>query len=228
MDELMPLIVLLFLALCVAVPAGFRRLRRVYEQQRARRLAARRAAEDLHRRRVAAHAKRKQQNATIARLGRELQIPLLQLSRAHDFRRAATFAKRAQPVPLSFRRRQFIRFRAALVDRLASLLAEGGDRDSLVRSLTELVHALGVAGYEANYILAEAEARLRGPAIAPPSLEDRLRQVHCGHAQRLEAIRALAELEDDVREQLLEAEEQRFAEEMLRTAEPNGDVDLTR
>jgi hypothetical protein len=41
------------------------------------------------------------------------------------------------------------------------------------------------------------------------------------------AIRALAELDEDVREQLIEAEEQRFADEMLRTAEPSGNEDLT-
>jgi hypothetical protein len=160
-------------------------------------------------------------------LGRELQIPLLQLGCAHDFRRAAAFAKRAKPVPLSFRRRQFSRFRAALVERLTTLLAEGSDRETLVRSLTELVRGLGVAGYEANYILAEAEVQLRGPDIQPPSLEDRLRQVHREHAQRLLAIRALAELDEDVREQLIEAEEQRFADDMLRTAEPSGNEDLT-
>jgi hypothetical protein len=227
MDELLPLFVFLFLVLCAAVPAGLSRLRHVYERQRAQLLAARRAAEDLHRRRVVAHGRRKQREATIARLGRELQIPLLQLGCAHDFRRAAAFAKRAKPVPLSFRRRQFTRFRAGLVERLATLLAEGGDRETLVRSLTELVRGLGMAGYEASYILAEAEAQLRGPDIQPPSLEDRLRQVHREHAQRVQAIRHVAELEDDVREQLIEAEEQRFADEMLRTAEPNDNEDLT-
>jgi len=228
MDDLLLLIVVLALPVCFAVSAVARQVWHSVERQRAKRLAARRAAENLQRRRLAAHAKRKQRESTIARLGRQLQIPLLQLGRAHDFRRAAVFAKLAKPVPLSFRRRQFTRFRPALVDHLAKLLADGGDCEKLPRSLAELVRGLGVAGYEADYILAEAEARLREATRPPGSLEEQLRQIHREHAQRLQAIRALTELDDDVREQLVEAEVHRFSEQMLCTAQPNGNQDLTR
>jgi hypothetical protein len=208
----------------LAVRSVILRLRR----RQKRRLTARRAATDLHRRHMAEHTKRKQRDNAIREKARLLQIPLTQLEKALDFRRAAGFARRAQAVPRSFRRRQFGRFRSALIGHLVKQLAKGGNRDMLLRSLVQLARGLGVAGYEAEYMLAEAEARLRRPDLPPPpSLENQLRELHRRHAERVGVIRALAELDDDIREQLLEAEEQRFAEEMLRTAQPDGDQDLT-
>lgn len=143
---------------------------------------------------------------------RALQIALLQLARAPDFRRAASFAAQAQGVPASFRQRQYRRFRPLLLRHFAARLRAGADADVLLQSLRELLGHLSIPAYEADYIRNEAEAALARPAVPqhPPTYAHRLAQLQREHEQRVQALRGLRAVDADTREQLLEAEENRF------------------
>src|SRR5438552_4009097 len=85
-------------------------------------------------------------------LARYLQLALLQLDQAADFRRAASFAQKAHEVPLSFRQRQFRRFRRRFVQHFEARLRAGTDIAVLLESLTELLGNLGISASEAEYI----------------------------------------------------------------------------
>jgi hypothetical protein len=154
---------------------------------------------------------------------RLMQLALLQLDQSPDFQRAATFAKLAKDVPAAFRIRQFRRFRQRMVEHLGARLRQGMSAEELLPGLTELVAALGVADYEADYIRREAEGRHR-PAAAQPQLgyAGRVRQLQTEHEQRIGSLRALTGIEDELKEQLIESEQQRFRERMLALGEAEG------
>jgi hypothetical protein len=182
--------------------------------QQAARLAAQHAHEQS-----AATAQRRQAQADAAKrqAARDMQLAIQQLSQSPDFRRAASFAARAVQVGVSaaFRQRQFRRLRSLLIEHLARRLQAGAALESAAAGLRELVGSLGVAGYEADYIATEAQGRQR-PATQPaPNYRDRLRHLHTEHTQRLEAVRNTADLEEELREQLVEAEQERFRRELL-------------
>lgn len=143
---------------------------------------------------------------------RVLQVALFKLSQAPDFRRVASWAAQAQDVPLAFRQRQFRRFRPRLVQHFADRLAEGGDPAVLLESLQTLLHALGIAAFEAEYIRAEAEGHLPTNTPQPVSYSAGLLQLQREHQRRLEALRTLPGLDTETREQLIEAEKTRFRE----------------
>jgi hypothetical protein len=82
---------------------------------------------------------------------RSLQLALLQLRQAPDFRRAASYAAHAQQLPLWFRQRIYRRFRSLLADHLAHLLRSGASAEAVMPGLAQLVAALGVASFEADY-----------------------------------------------------------------------------
>lgn len=150
------------------------------------------------------------------RLARQLQLALLALSQAPDFQRAASWAQHAQRVPVWFRQRIFRRFRPQLVQHTASRLAAGEDAERLVHSLAALVQALGVAAFEAQYI--EAEARRRLTTVTRPaavSFEQQLRESQRLHQERIGALRALTGIDADTKEQLIEAEVNRFRQSLL-------------
>jgi hypothetical protein len=219
---------LILAALCWPTYLGISAIAYFVRRRSRRRLTSRHATENLRRLRLVARAKRRRRALVIGKLARQFQIPLLQISQAQDFRRAAGFARLAKAVPAAFRRKQFQRFRPTLIEHLVSRLDSGGNREVLIQSLTDLIRALGVATHEADYILAEAEARLHGRRPSPAlSLEDQLREAQQRHEERVQAIRALAELNDDIREQLLETEDQRCADEML-NIQPNSSSNLIR
>ena len=163
--------------------------------------------------RAATHRQQGQQRTRLNQLARTLQFALLHLDRAPDFRRAASFAAQASAVPVVFRRRQFRRFRPRIVRHFMVRIRSGADPEALTQSLSELVKNLGVAAYEAEYIRTEAE---RGLAQATRPIEasyaQRLATTQRDHEQRLDALRELANLDVDTREQLLEAENTRFRE----------------
>lgn len=178
-----------------------------------------RGVAQLFRARAAANARWRQTQAQTAKrkAARDMQLAIQQLSQSPDFRRAATFAARAAQVgvPTTFRQRQFRRLRLLLIEHLARRLQAGAALESAAAGLRELVGSLGVAAYEADYIATEAQRRQRTPTERAPDYRDHLRQLHAEHAQRLEAIRNTADLEEELREQLLEAEQERFRRELL-------------
>lgn len=174
--------------------------------------ARRRQTEQVQQERVA------QQRRQVA--ARNVQLAILQLRQSPDFRRAASFAAAARDVPVAFRQRQFRRLRPLLVNHLAEQLRQGASADSAAAGLAELVTGLGLAAYEADYIVAEATQRTtRRPAAPPTRFEDQVQQWQAEHEQRLATLRSLA-LEPELKEQLLEQEETRFRDQLLAAGDP--------
>ena len=168
---------------------------------------------------AAQQEQRRRAAAKIEEAARLMQLALQQLGEAPDFRRAATFAKHAKIVPVAFRIRQFRRFRPQMVQYLATRLRQGMSAEELLPGLTELVTALGVADYEADYIRREAEGQTRSTAQPQLGYAGRVRQLQTEHEQRLEALRNLPGIEAELREQLVESEQQRFRDQMLALAD---------
>ena len=166
---------------------------------------------------------RRRAAAELQQAARLMQLALLQLDQSPDFQRAATFAKHAKDVPAAFRIRQFRRFRPRMLDHLAARLRQGMSAEELLPGLNELVTALGVAEYEADYIRREAEGRQR-PAAAQPQLgyAGRVRQLQMEHEQRIGSLRGLTGIEEELKEQLIESEQQRFRERMLALSDAEG------
>jgi hypothetical protein len=158
---------------------------------------------------------RRREAAKLQQAARLMQIAILQLQQSPDFRRAATFAKHAKDVPLSFRLRQFRRLRPLLVDHFAARLRDGASAEDLLPGLTELVTGLGVAAYEADYIHAEAEGQREQYVEQRPGFAGQMRQLQAEHEQRLGAIQSLQDLAPELREQLVESEQQRFRDLLL-------------
>ncbi len=166
-------------------------------------------------RRLKLERHRQRQNA----LARQLQIALIQLGQAPDFRRAASIASACQEVPVAFRQRQYRRFRAKLVSVFAARLQSGADKEALTHSLAELLRQLGVAVFEAEYIQTDALRTTRPRQQHQRSYEQRLRELQQQHEARRAAIRTSISGDQpehtELREQMTEAEEQRHREAML-------------
>lgn len=146
-------------------------------------------------------------------LARNLQLALLRLEQAPDFRRAASFAALAKDVPVSFRQRQFHRFRPMILQHMARRLQDGADADALTETLASLLQHLGIASFEADYLRVEAEPLVRPATGRPePSYESRIAALQADHARRRAALEALPGLNTETREQMLEAEDVRFQE----------------
>ena len=169
-----------------------------------------------------AAAQRQQQYLYLNHASREMQAAILRLETDNDpdYRRAAAAARIARQVPASFRQQQFRRLRPLLVSHFGRCRARGTDGQMLLDSLVELVEALGIADFEADYIRQEAERRLehrpgQTASGSPGEFQARLQQLQQDHDQRVQVIRSLATLSEDVREQLLEAEDQRFQQQLF-------------
>lgn len=187
-------------------------------------LAKERSAKCNQSRTAAAHRWRLEQaEATKRNTARDMQIAIQQLAQSADFRRAASFAAAAVQagVPADFRIRQFRRLRPLMIEHLARRLQAGATLETASTGLRELISGLGAAGYEADYIASDAQDRQRATNRHAPNYRDRLRQLHADHAARQQAIRDTPDLDDELREQLLEAEQERFRDEILE--EPDQD-----
>ena len=158
---------------------------------------------------------RKRAAAKTQQAARLMQLAIIQLGQSPDFRRAATFAKHAKAVPLAFRVRQFRRLRPLMVEHFATRLRHGTSAEELMPGLTELVTALGMADYEADYIRMEAEGQRQRPAQTRPGFASQLQSSQTEHEHRIQAIRDLPDLPAELREQLIEAEQQRFRDQLL-------------
>lgn len=151
-------------------------------------------------------------------LARSMQASLATLNQTPDFQRACSRAIQAREVPLWFRQRAFMRFRERMIDHYATRLAAGENPDRLTHSLTTLVRALGMADFESDYIQSEAQQRATTSTAASTanSYEQQLRTLKIGHEQRLSALRSLEGIDAETRTQLVEAEQTRFRESVLR------------
>jgi hypothetical protein len=187
---------------------------------RQQRLAQENAEARQQQRLARERSRRARQRRNINAVARNLQLAILQLERAPDFQRAASWARQAGKVPLGFRQRQFRRLRTRLVQHFGARLRAGTNRELLLDSLRDLVQHLGVAPYEADYIAQEAEGNRERPAPpSQPGFADALEQLQRDHDERIEAIRGLATTDESIREQLLEAEMSRFRDAVMRRTE---------
>ena len=150
----------------------------------------------------------------IHRAARDLQLALIQVREAPDFRRAASYATHARDVPLWFRQRQYHRFRTLLVEHFSNLLNAGISVDSVLPGLTQLIGGLGIAPFEADYIRTEAESKLSQATPHAPDFAQQLREAQTSYRSRIRSLEAMQELDTDSREQLLEQEKIRFQSKM--------------
>jgi hypothetical protein len=148
-------------------------------------------------------------------LARILQLGLLKLHLTPDFRRAASAAALALEVPIAFRKRQFHRFRERLIRHYAASLRAGTDPAILCESLVELLGHLGIPAFEAEYIRIAAERQVAVRVDSQPTYDRRLQEVHREHESRVAAINGMATASDEVKEQLLEAEENRYRDALM-------------
>lgn len=164
-------------------------------------------------------AKKKRQHDVKNRKSVELQQAILQIERDPDFRRAANKAAAAASIPADWRRRQFHRLRPLLVAHYQRCLTRGATNAVLLDSLTDLVEALGLEAFEADYIRQEAEQRRNRnrptEEDAAPDFATELQRKQQVHEERLHAIDSMPNLNDDVREQLREEEQIRFQSELF-------------
>lgn len=162
--------------------------------------------------------RRQAEHSRLNAIAGKMQLALLQLGQADDFRRAASWAAQAKSVPLAFRQRQFQRFRPLLVQNMVRCLDAGTDPELLVESLAQLCTNLGIAAFEAEYIRAEAQRRQpRVERRSEPNFGQQIQQLQQDHERRLESLQSLSGVEPEVREQLVEAEESRFRDALLQT-----------
>jgi hypothetical protein len=147
-----------------------------------------------------------------------LQTALVQLDRCDDYRRAANIAGHLSHLPARHRQQLFARQRPHLVRHFAKRLEAGESERLLLTSLAQLLTALGVATFEAEYIA--RDARRLSPNAAckragDPALRGRLDHLAIEHRQRLAAIAATQGLDPALRENLRQSEIARYQRELF-------------
>lgn len=153
---------------------------------------------------------------------RELQVALMQARDAPDFRRAASYAAQAREVPVAFRQQQYRRFRPLLVARFTERLQSGVGTDALLPGLHQLVAALGFAEFEADYVRLEAESQIRRHEPARRDFGQVLREAQANFRDRVRVLEEMSDLDEEVREQLVEQERMRFQERMRELSAQEG------
>lgn len=163
-------------------------------------------------------ARSREQQAARKRLnemGRNLQIAFQQLPSDPDAKRLRSWTQATQSLPLQFRRRQFARFRPLLLDQLSRWL-EHSTIEDLAEDLRAIASGLGIAEFEAEYLLLNVEERQTTPPTNDAAeFDQQLREIHEHHLLRLETIRSIPDLSDDIRQELTEAEETRYRERLI-------------
>jgi hypothetical protein len=121
-------------------------------------------------------------------------------------------------VPLWFRQRIYRRFRSLLADHLAHLLRSGASAEAVMPGLAQLVAALGVASFEADYIRIEAESRISHQETPRPDFAQLLREAQASYRGRVRTLESMTELDTETREQLMEQEHVRFQQQLRSVA----------
>lgn len=170
-------------------------------------------------------AKRREQAAILKRqnvLRRRLQIAqgltrsLEQLDQTPDFRRAASWAAHGSSLSVSHRQGLFRKFRPKLIQHYSKRLAAETDAQVLHQSLCDLLSALSIAPFEADYIRQQATRNTPPSNITQENeFRERLTRYHREHQERLAAVQSLAGLDDETRERLLEVEVERYRDALL-------------
>lgn len=158
---------------------------------------------------------RQTRDAALRHKNRLMQTALLQLEQAPDFYRAASFAGHAADIPLAFRQQQFHRFRPRVLAHAIAQIRNGVDIRPLRDSLDKLVTNLGMASFEADYIWQEAQRQCERRESPRATYAEAMTNMQREHEQRMSILRTLVGVDDELREQLVEAEEQRFRDQML-------------
>lgn len=207
--------IILLIVGVIAIIHLVRQWRRWVYQRQLGRLAVNHARQAAMR----AHAR----DLTMRRAASAMQSEILHLAGTPDFRRAAAAARMAAElqVPADFRRRQFTRLRPKLVEHLAERLQAGIARETALVGLAELVRDMAMPAFEAEYLAADASGCER-PTTQPPDYRQRLRDLHAEHTQRMEAIRGTPDLDPEMREQLIESEQERFRNQLLASPGERG------
>lgn len=143
--------------------------------------------------------------------GRNLQIAFMQLPTAPDAQRLLSWTKQSVDLPQEFRRRQLGRFQELLKDQIPRWIASGVAREQLESDLRGIVSNLGVAKFEADYMVAAMNPpqQSQTPSDAE-AFAGQLTEVQTDHQRRIQTIEAMENLDPDVKEELLEAEHQRY------------------
>ena len=176
--------------------------------ERQRKRAERRRQQQLQRDK-SMHVRRQQ-------LGRNLQIAFMQLQAAPDAQRLLSWSNQCKELPLSFRRRTFGRFQQLLGEQIQRWLRSGVDRDRLEEDLRAIVHNLGVAKFEADYMVAAMDPQRRDqPENESEAFAGQLTEIQSEHRRRIQTIDAMENLEADVKEELIEAEQQRYRSQLF-------------
>jgi len=169
---------------------------------------------------------RRQQQQVAAIQARQFQASILSLNSNPDFQRVAAAVRAADQVPSSFKLRQYHRFRPHFIRHYRRCMQRGANLQQLRSSLEQLVQSFELEPFEADYLRTEAEHNLptgQRPDAANPveDFRSRISQVQEEHQQRVTAIRELTGVNDDVREQLLEAEERRYQSRLFQNDADN-------
>lgn len=200
---------------------------RIYPRIRARRDAQRAAVSSQRQTAL----RRQRQVSTRQRRAIHLHALLVrslrQLSTAPDFQRVTSMVENCYDVPLGIRQRLFQAHRRHFIRHFGRCLQHGRDVDQLLGETRMLVEALGVAPFEADYIADEARQRWSrrtpNPQAGPQTFARRIEQLQQELQNRLQAIRANVH-DEELQEQLIEAEESRFRDQLLeiQNAPPRG------
>ena len=152
----------------------------------------------------------KNHSARLNQLGRQLQIVFMQLPKAPDAQRLLSWSQRCKPLPSQFRRQQFSRFQNLLMEQIPRWLRGSVDREQLEQDLRSIAENLGVATFEAEYMIRAMQPATGGAAGDSQAFSNRLTQIQNEYQRRLQTIERLSNLSPDVREELIEAENQRY------------------
>lgn len=154
---------------------------------------------------------------------RELHAALEQIPTAPDYRRAAAVARRCSELPVSTRQYYFHQFRPLIEQHATACLQQRIDRKLLGQSLLDLVSALGVETFEAEYIILAAIQTIQNQVPLPRhvSFQDQVEEEVLLHRERVHAINRSLDCEE-FREQLHEVERRRHEDILLRLTTDSG------
>ena len=150
-----------------------------------------------------------------ASLAQRLQIAFSQIGNDPDAKRLRSWAIQAKELPQEFRRRQYGRFKSHLIRRLHEWDASGTDRGELRQDLQDIAEAMGVAKFEADYLVDQLPPPPTPRALSgPEEFDQRLREIHREHQSRMSSLRS-ANLDPELLEELIETEQNRYRDQLL-------------